>query len=96
VGNSEQRKLVNRRVLLPAHLHRWQKRSGRRSASWQVTIRNQRRGIARRLKETPSLRSKLADPDSWGARGTTSPLKLSKRPLSAIFPKPALGVQARF
>jgi len=65
VGKSEQRELVSRMTRLLAHLLKWQKQPGRRGASWQITIRNQRRGIARRLKETSSLRSKLAEPDWW-------------------------------
>jgi hypothetical protein len=65
VGKSEQRELVSRMVRLLAHLLKWQKQPGRRGASWQITIRNQRRGIARRLDETPSLRPKLADSNWW-------------------------------
>ena len=65
VGKSEQRELANRMALLLAHLLKWQLQGGRRGASWQITIRNQRRGIVRRLHETPSLRPKLDDPDWW-------------------------------
>jgi len=65
VGKSEQRELASRMTRLLAHLLKWQQQPGRRGASWQITIRNQRRGIARRLKETPSLRPKLAKPDWW-------------------------------
>jgi hypothetical protein len=65
VGKSEQRELANRMAVLLAHLLKWQLQPGRRGASWQITIRNQRRGIARRLDETPSLRPKLSDPDWW-------------------------------
>lgn len=65
VGKSEQRELVNRMAVLLAHLIKWQGQPGRRGASWQITIRNQRRGIARRLDETPSLRPKLNEPAWW-------------------------------
>jgi hypothetical protein len=65
VGKSEQRELANRMAVLLAHLLQWQHQPGRRGASWQIAIRNQRRGIARRLDETPSLRPKLADSDWW-------------------------------
>jgi len=65
VGKSEQRELVSRMVRLLAHMLKWQKQPRHRGASWQITIRNQCRGIARRLKETPSLGRKLADPDWW-------------------------------
>jgi hypothetical protein len=67
VGKSEQRDLANRMTLLLAHLLKWQLQPGRSGASWQITIRNQRRGIARRLAETPSLRPKLEDPEWWAA-----------------------------
>jgi hypothetical protein len=63
VGKSEQRDLANRMAVLLAHLLKCQMQPARRGASWQVTIRNQRRGIARRLNETPSLRPKLQEPD---------------------------------
>jgi hypothetical protein len=65
VGKSEQRELANRMTVLLVHLLKWQRQPGRRGASWQVTIRNQRRGINRRLDETPSLRPKLNDPGWW-------------------------------
>jgi hypothetical protein len=70
VGKSEQRELANRMAVLLAHLLKWQRQPGRRCASWQLTIRNRRRGITRRLEETPSLRPMLAEADwrdgIWG------------------------------
>ena len=65
VGKSEQRELANRMALLLAHLLKWALQPGRRGASWQITIRNQRRGVARRLRETPSLKPNLDDADWW-------------------------------
>jgi hypothetical protein len=65
VGKSEQRELANRMAVLLAHLLKWQMQPVRRGGSWQLTIRNQRRGIARRLDETPSLRPKLSDAVWW-------------------------------
>jgi hypothetical protein len=65
VGKSEQRELASRMALLLAHLVKWQMQPERLGASWEITIRNQRRGIARRLRETPSLRPKLMEPDWW-------------------------------
>lgn len=65
VGKSEQREFANHMTLLLAHLLRWQLQPGRRGASWQITIRNQRRGIERRLGETPSLRQKLDEAGWW-------------------------------
>jgi hypothetical protein len=65
VGKSEQRELANRMALLLTHLLKWQMQPGRRGASWEITIRTQRRGIERRLNETPSLRPILEDPEWW-------------------------------
>lgn len=65
VGKSEQRELANRMALLIAHLLKWRYQPERRGASWELTIRNQRRGILRRLERTPSLRAPVADPDWW-------------------------------
>jgi hypothetical protein len=67
VGKSEQRELANPMALLLAHLLKWQLQGGRRGASWRITIRNRRRGIVRRLQETPSLRPTLDDPNWWAA-----------------------------
>ncbi|MBK8752081.1 MAG: DUF29 domain-containing protein [Candidatus Competibacteraceae bacterium] len=65
VGKSEQRELVNRVAVLLAHLLKWQFQPEQRGASGQITIRNQRRGIARRLERTPSLKAEWADPAWW-------------------------------
>ena len=67
VGKSEQRELANRMAVLLAHLLKWQRQPGRRGASGQITIRNQRRSLARRLSETPSLSPRLTEPDWWAA-----------------------------
>lgn len=67
VGKSEQRELMHRMAILLAHLLKWQRQPERRGASWEITIRNQRRGILRRLQETPSLKPKLDTPDWWQA-----------------------------
>ncbi len=65
VGKSEQRELANRMSVLLAHLLKWQLQPERRGSSWTITIRHRRRGILRRLKKTPSLKSELKDPDWW-------------------------------
>ena len=64
VGKSEQRELANRMAVLLAHLLKWQFQPGRRGASWERTIREQRRAIDKRLMRTPSLRPMLTD-DDW-------------------------------
>jgi hypothetical protein len=65
VGKSEQRELANRMAILLAHLLKWQLQPERRGSSCQITVRNQRRGIIRRLNRTPSLKSELKDSDWW-------------------------------
>jgi hypothetical protein len=65
VCKSEQRELAARMALLIGHLLEWERQPGRRGASREITIRNQRRSIERRLEETPSLRPRLNDPAWW-------------------------------
>lgn len=65
VGKSEQRELSSRMAVLLAHLLKWQYQADRRGASWELTIREQRRAIARRLDKTPGLKVSLNDPDWW-------------------------------
>lgn len=65
VGKSEQRELANRMAVLLAHLVKWQYQPERQGKSWALTIRNQRKAIASRLEDTPSLRGKLADARWW-------------------------------
>ncbi len=67
VGKGEQRELANRMAILLAHLLKWQLQPDRRGSSWTITIRNQRRAIARALEETSSLKGKLADVHWWEA-----------------------------
>lgn len=65
VGKSEARELESRMAVLLTHLLKWQYQPERRGRSWEITIRNQRQGIERRLQRTPSLRPWLADPEWW-------------------------------
>jgi len=65
VGKSEQRELASRMALLLAHLLKWGYQPDRRGASWEITIRNQRNGVRRRLAKTPSLKADLADSEWW-------------------------------
>lgn len=57
-------------AVLLSHLLKWQYQPERQSGSWQRTIKEQRKTIARRLIKTPSLKSSLNDPewleDAWG------------------------------
>ena len=65
VGKSEQRELASRMAVLLAHLLKWKYQPERRGASWEITIRNQRNGVRRRLAKTPSLKADLADAEWW-------------------------------
>jgi len=61
VGKSEQRELASRLAVFLAHLLKWQYQPERQSASWQRTIKEQRRALAYHLKQVPSLKPKLSD-----------------------------------
>lgn len=61
VGKSEQRELASRMAVLLAHLLKWQYQPGRRGASWEKTIRAQRKEIRYALDESPSLMPKLEE-----------------------------------
>jgi hypothetical protein len=66
VGRSEQRELASRMAVLLCHLLKWQYQPARQGASWRATIKTQRERVKRRLKQTPSLKQCLDDPD-WQA-----------------------------
>ena len=61
MGKSEQRELETRMAVLLAHLLKWQYQPTHRGRSWLATIREQRKMIAIRLKQTPSLKKSLSD-----------------------------------
>ncbi len=63
VGKSEKRELRSRMAVLLAHLLKWQYQTGYRGNSWRRTIKEQRRGIVGCLRETPSLKADLGQPD---------------------------------
>jgi hypothetical protein len=60
MAKSERRGLESRVEVLVLHLLKWQFQPNRRSASWQNTIELQRMRIAKRLRESPSLKPTLA------------------------------------
>ena len=64
VGKSEKRELASRMAVLLAHLLKWQFQPTHRGASWQRTLREQRKQVLRKLKETPSL-NPLLDDGEW-------------------------------
>lgn len=59
MARSEKRELLNRLVVLLAHLLKWQYQVSHRSASWRGTIREQRKRISKLLKENPSLKTSI-------------------------------------
>ena len=67
VGKSEKRELASRMAVLLSHLLKWQFQPGRRGASWQRTIKEQRKAIALEIRSTPSLKVSLNDVD-WLAK----------------------------
>jgi hypothetical protein len=61
MGRSERRQLINRLEILLMHLLKWQHQSALRGRSWELTITEQRRRIAKLLRANPSLRTDLPD-----------------------------------
>ena len=61
MSSRTRRELVSRLTVLLAHLLKWQFQPGKRSRSWQATIRVQRRSLRQLLDDNPSLRSRLAE-----------------------------------
>lgn len=59
VGRGEQRRLENHLTVLLQHLLKWQYQPDRRSRSWALTIKEQRRQVAKVLRKNPSLQAAL-------------------------------------
>ena len=59
MGKTEKRELVSRLTVLLLHLLKWRYQPAGRGASWQATIRLQRRALARHLADNPSLKTSL-------------------------------------
>jgi len=57
MGKSEKRELASRLEVLLTHLLKWKFQAEKRSVSWELTIEEQRKRIARHLQENPSLKS---------------------------------------
>lgn len=76
MGKSEVRELASRMAVLLAHWLKWECQPILRSVTWQNTIREQRKQVLRRLKQTPSLQPKLEEPDLiesvWGGARLTA------------------------
>ena len=61
MGNRHADELESRLEVLLMHLLKWKYQPNLQSNSWHFTIKEQRRGIAKRLKKMPSLKSKLGE-----------------------------------
>ncbi len=61
LGKQQRQELRNRLGVLIGHLLKWDYQSEKRSKSWRVTIREQRREILRLLQENPSLKPYLEE-----------------------------------
>ena len=61
MGRAERNELTNRLAVLLTHLLKWELQPERRGRSWALTIREQRRQVARNIRQNPSLRPQLAD-----------------------------------
>lgn len=59
MGKAEKRELVSRLTVLLLHLLKWQFQPGRRGASWEISIANNRDQLEVHLSDNPSLRSGL-------------------------------------
>lgn len=68
MGKTEKRELVSRLAVLLMHLLKWQFQPAGRSVSWQLTIKEQRRKVARHLADNPSLKARLSETmtDAYG------------------------------
>ena len=53
VGKSEQRELASRMAVLLMHLLKWNFQPTKRTVSWTLTIKEQRRLLVHRIKKTP-------------------------------------------
>jgi hypothetical protein len=61
MGKRERRELQHRLSILIAHLLKWNVQPGRRSRSWELTIRVQRKDLVKLLEENPSLQPYLRE-----------------------------------
>jgi Domain of unknown function DUF29 len=61
LGKQQRQELRNRLGILIGHLLKWDYQPDKRSKSWRVTIREQRREVLLLLKENPSLKPYLEE-----------------------------------
>ena len=87
VGKSEKRELASRMAVLLAHLLEWKFQPERRGASWQRTIKEQRKALVLHIKGTPSLKVALADPDWIAGTWSDSVAKAAQETQLDVFPE---------
>ena len=61
LGKQDKRALMSRAILLLMHLLKWQFQAERRSTSWELTLKEQRKQILRLCKDSPSLKKWLSE-----------------------------------
>jgi hypothetical protein len=61
MGKRERRGLLHRMSIIIAHLLKWRFQLERRSRSWELTIRVQRKDLAKLVTENPSLQPFLQE-----------------------------------
>lgn len=61
LGRSLERELYSRLTVLLLHLLKWHFQPSFQSKSWELTITNQRRELARLVAKNPGLKSKVAE-----------------------------------
>jgi hypothetical protein len=66
MGRSEKRELVDRLSILLLHLLKWRFQPGLRSASWRLSVEEQRYRLADHLKDNPSLKATLSEAIAQG------------------------------
>lgn len=57
LNRNEKREIENSLEILLTHLLKWHYQPGHRSRIWQATIQEQRQQLAKRLKDSPSLKN---------------------------------------
>jgi hypothetical protein len=61
MGKRERRELLSRLSMLMSHLLKWTIQPERRSRSWELTIKLQRKDLRKLLDQNPSLNPSLAE-----------------------------------
>jgi hypothetical protein len=88
MGRSERRAIMTRLSILLMHLLKWQFQPRKRTRSWELTIKEQRRELADLLEESPSLK-RVIDFDKAYSRAGIMASKETKI-LEYDFPKNCL------